>query len=416
LRVLASFVGGRGHLEPLLPFARALARAGHEVVFAAPAGGAELAAAEGFEAEAVGASRPPSRQRLPLRPVDRAREERDLRERFVRGAARHRVPPLIGLLRRRRPDLVLCDETDFAAGIAAELAGIPRATVIVLAAGGLLRADVVGEALDELRSEHGLPPDPELAASGRGLVLAPFPLRFRDPAHPLPPGTRAVGPGTRAAGPAEGPRGAARRGAPTGRPLVYLTLGTIFQRESGDLLERAIAGLATLPVDVIATVGDELDPSEPGAWPGSVRVERFVPQAELLPDCDLVVSHGGTGTLLGALAHGLPSLLLPIGADQPWNADRAAALGVARTLDAASAPERIAAAAAELLVDAGARAAAAAFRDEFAALPGPAGLVPELEALAGRAARQSALRGVGTWSTGETPRTPGSAGSEEEQQ
>lgn len=47
------------------------------------------------------------------------------------------------------------------------------------------------------------------------------------------------------------------------------------------------------------------------------RVERFIPQAQLLPQCDLVVSHGGSGSVIGALAHGPPSVLLPMGVDQP---------------------------------------------------------------------------------------------------
>ena len=54
-----------------------------------------------------------------------------------------------------------------------------------------------------------------------------------------------------------------------------------------------------------------------GAQPAHVRAERFVPQSEELPHCDLVISHGGSGSVLGALAHGLPQLLLPLGADQP---------------------------------------------------------------------------------------------------
>lgn len=84
---------------------------------------------------------------------------------------------------------------------------------------------------------------------------------------------------------------------------------------------------------VVATVGERIDPGEFGPMPERIRIERFNPQELLLPVCDLVVSHGGSGSLLGALAHGLPSVLFPMGADQPHNAQRCVDLGTACVLD-----------------------------------------------------------------------------------
>ena len=110
--------------------------------------------------------------------------------------------------------------------------------------------------------------------------------------------------------------------APGDVPTVYFTLGTVYNMESGDLFQRVMAGLRDLAADVIVTVGRDLDPDELGPQPPNVHIERFVPQAELLPHCDLVVSHAGSGSVLGALAHGLPMVLIPIGADQPLNAAR----------------------------------------------------------------------------------------------
>jgi hypothetical protein len=68
-----------------------------------------------------------------------------------------------------------------------------------------------------------------------------------------------------------------------------------------------------------------------------VHVEQWLPQSLLLPHTDLVVSHGGSGTVTAALAHGLPQLILPMGADQLHNADRVQELGIGRTLPAARA-------------------------------------------------------------------------------
>jgi UDP:flavonoid glycosyltransferase YjiC (YdhE family) len=88
-----------------------------------------------------------------------------------------------------------------------------------------------------------------------------------------------------------------------------------------------LAGLRDL--EVFVSVGAEIDPTELGPQPPNVRIARHVDQGDVLPRCRAVVSHGGSGTVLAALAHGLPSVLLPIGADQPENADRCEALGVA---------------------------------------------------------------------------------------
>lgn len=123
---------------------------------------------------------------------------------------------------------------------------------------------------------------------------------------------------------------------------IYVTLGTIFNNASGDLFERLLVGLADPDVDIVAAVGVKTDPAELGPQPAHVRVERFLSQDEVLPDVALVVSHGGSGSLMATLAHGLPSLMLPLGADQPHNAVRAEELGVAATLDAATVtPEEV---------------------------------------------------------------------------
>ncbi len=121
-----------------------------------------------------------------------------------------------------------------------------------------------------------------------------------------------------------------------------------------------------------------------GPQPAHVHVERFVPQAAVLPHVAAVVSHAGSGSVLGALTHGLPMVLLPMGADQPWNGDRCAALGVARVLDPVAATTTdIANALREVVTDPAYAAAAVAQRDALAALPGPEAAVAAIAALAG---------------------------------
>jgi UDP:flavonoid glycosyltransferase YjiC (YdhE family) len=149
------------------------------------------------------------------------------------------------------------------------------------------------------------------------------------------------------------------------------------------VFRTAIDGLATRPENVLVAVGPG-DPAALGPVPRTVRIERFVPQAEVLRHADLVVHHGGSGTVLGAAANGLPQLLLPQGADQYVNAEALDAQGSGRSLLGADVtPEAVAAAAAVLLTEPSYRQAAQALRAEIAAMPAPADVLPALANFAG---------------------------------
>jgi UDP:flavonoid glycosyltransferase YjiC (YdhE family) len=365
MRMLFTFTGGRGHAEPLVPIARAAEEAGHTVAFAGRPSVLPTVEALGFTVFATELAREAPATRLPLREIDTKREEREFREGFADRIARDRAPRVLALCAEWKPDLVVSEETDFSGMVAAERLGLPYASVLVLAAGSFVRPVVVAEPLNALRAEHGLRPDPELAMLNRYLVLSPFPPSFRDPAFPLPATAHSFRAHTNSAGKNDPPWL-----APLDLPIVYFTLGTVFNLESGDLFARVLAGLRELPINAIVTVGSEIDPGELGPVPGNVHVERYIPQSVVLPQCSAVVSHGGSGSVLGALAHGRPMVLLPMGADQPLNAARCEALGVGRVLDALRAtPETVREAVSAVLSDRTYRAAAEGIRDEIAALP-----------------------------------------------
>ncbi len=312
MRFLFSFAGGSGHFEPLLPPARAAGAAGHTVAFAGQPAMVPVVEAAGFPTFATGgATLTGAAERLPLLKLDPKREERDLREGFADRFARERADTLLDLCAAWQPDLLVCDEMDFGALIAAERLGLPYATVLVIAVGSFVRPEVVAAPLNELRAEHGLPPDPDLAMLSRYLVLSPIPPGYRDPAFPLLPTAHAIRPPTLdQTQPDLAPVWDTHL---PGAPTVYFTLGTVFNVESGDLFERVTAGLREMQINLVAMVGRELDPAEFGPQPANVHIAQYIPQAAILPHCNLVVSHGGSGSVLGALAHGLPMVLLPMG-------------------------------------------------------------------------------------------------------
>src|SRR4051794_19575472 len=117
----------------------------------------------------------------------------------------------------------------------------------------------------------------------------------------------------------------------TPRPLVYVTFGTLFNSNL-DLFQTALEALADEPIDVVMTVGRDQNPTELAPPPANARIERFIPQAELLPSCSAIVHHGGAGTTFGALAHGIPQVILPQGADNYEHAAMCESAGTAVTL------------------------------------------------------------------------------------
>lgn len=384
MRILFTFAGGRGHLDPLVPIARAAGAAGHTVAFTGRPWMVPEVQAAGFTAFATGSDvggKPTGR--VPLRELDAEREARDFREGFARRIARERATAVLALCAEWRPDLLVCEDTDFGSVIAAERLELPYATVVVIAAGSFVGKALIAEPLNELRAEHGLPPDPDLAMLSRYLVLSPVPPSYRDPAFPLPATAHAIRPLARefAADEAAPPWLADLPDAPT----VYFTLGTVFNTESGDLFSRVLTGLRDLPINLIVTLGRHIDPAEFGPQPANVHIERYVAQSLVLRHCNAVVSHGGSGSVIGALAYGRPMVLIPMGADQPLNAARCAELGVARVLDAVKATsENAREAVSTVLAEPTYRQAAERMRDEIAALPEPAHAVKLLEQLAAR--------------------------------
>lgn len=382
MRILLSFAGGTGHFRPLLPLARALVERGREAAFAAQPAMLPAIAEAGFAGFATGgATLRDATTRTALLPPDMAREARAVQRGFAGRVAAERADALLALIPRWRPDALLCDEMDFGAMLAAERLGLPFATLLVIASGRLARAEWVAPGLALWRAAQGLPPDPDLAMPARHLLLCPFPPGLRDPAAPLPATALAFRPGTPPASPPPSWLAAAPR------PVIHATLGTVFNLECGDLFRRLQAGLGPVAKEaggsLVLTTGPQIDPAELGPQPPHIHLVRWLDQTVLLPFCNLVVSHGGSGTVAAALAQGLPQLLLPMGADQPFNAARCAALGVGLALDPVSAtPEAIGAAARGLLADGPARRAAQAQAAAFATLPGQEVALTRLESLA----------------------------------
>ena len=130
-------------------------------------------------------------------------------------------------------------------------------------------------------------------------------------------------------------------------PLVLVAASSVFQDQT-DLLRRASAALGRLPVRGLVTTGRAVSPDAVPA-PANVRVVRAAPHSVVLAETAVVVTHAGHGSVLKALAAGVPLVCMPMGRDQKDNTVRVLRLGAGVRVDKSASPDRIAAAVRMLL-------------------------------------------------------------------
>jgi UDP:flavonoid glycosyltransferase YjiC (YdhE family) len=349
MRVLFATTRGAGHFGPLAPFARACARAGHDVLVAGPPSAARLVARAGLSFRAV-AEAPADVIDAAFAPVwSQAAAAADVvNDLFIGMHARTALPDMLALVEEWRPEVVVRETMEFASGAAAERHGIPHVRVGVHLASHIDRGGMLEQLAAPALEDLGLPP--ERIASSPLLTLAP--ASFDDP--------QASGPVLRFRNGTHAP--AERNGD---RPLVYVSFGSEapMSEHFPGVYRDAIEALAGLPVRVLVTIGDRRDPAELGPLPPSVTVEQWVSQAVVMSHAAAMVSHGGSGSTLTALAAGVPQAFVPLFVDGPSNAARVAELGAGIVVEDLAADVRA------LLDDPRYRRGAQAIADEIRALP-----------------------------------------------
>jgi UDP:flavonoid glycosyltransferase YjiC (YdhE family) len=382
VRVLCSCNALLGHLHPMLPLATALRDAGHDVVFTTGAEVAGTLAEAGFELRPAG----PDFASLVTEALQRypdtsfATPQDQQRFGFERLFSELRVEATIDeatrLARAFAPDLVVNETADFVGPLVATLLGVPNTTVGV----GLLLLDdwqrLAAAGVARAWEAAGLTA-PADAGLYRWLYLNQLPRTLQRTTLCSLPSVQDLRPivfGENTVLPAD------LEHLGRDRPLVYVTFGTVFGDPAP--LRTVIDDLRDLDLDVLVTLGPDGDPGIFGAPGPHVVVRRFVPQGAVLQRCRLMVTHGGTGSLVGALRFGVPVVVIPMGADQAENAERIVKIGAGRVVDASTLrPGVIRSNVLELIADEVASGVVAALRDEIAEMPPPSEVVAVLEKL-----------------------------------
>jgi len=170
------------------------------------------------------------------------------------------------------------------------------------------------------------------------------------------------------------------------RPLALISFSTDPIQAAPDLIQRTLDALAPLDLRVVATVGRAIDPDRLTV-PANAVVAPAADHDALMAAAALVVTHGGHGTVMRALKHGAPTLVLPgFIPDQAPNAAIVAELGAGRVLGQESDAAAIRAAAEDILRNPDYRAKARRAAGLFGPRDGALGAADEVEKLLARKA------------------------------
>jgi UDP:flavonoid glycosyltransferase YjiC (YdhE family) len=393
MRILFSSLPLPGHSYPLIPLALAARDAGHDVRFATGTAFHRSAAAFDLEAVAAGMNMTDAFELANGGPVDHSaltpERQAELEHLvFAEILPRAFMADMGPVLEEFKPDLVVHEIANTGALLASKRAGIPGVCHNIGRVTGDFGNVSIATAAANLAAEVGIELPIPASRGGGNPLLDIYPPSLQDKEIRAMTNRIALRPVPITAH-GQLPDWVAARDRDGGRPLLYVTFGTVFG--GAPALRQAIEGLATMDADVLVSVGPNVDIPSLGEFGDTVRIDTSEPQAELLSHVDLVVHHGGTGLTLGALTNGAPQLVLPQGIDQVSNVDQlnnaeaVAAGGVgAMLIGDDQTADTIKKCAQDLLSDNDARIAARAVAVEIAEMPSPAATVAVLVEESGR--------------------------------
>jgi UDP:flavonoid glycosyltransferase YjiC (YdhE family) len=380
-----------GHLHPLVPVAQALQDAGHDVAFcSSPSFRAEVEAF-GFDYFEAGLDWLTSDRSTwtPFPPMpappDPAFPEFVVTV-FADITTRAMVPDVLAIAQEWRPDVIVREVMEWSGCIVGELLDIPHASVGGNAYSGVDSPEIryfpgnrrfAAPPYARHRAEFGLPPDPGVEDPFKYLHLCFMPKRWDRAGLPAPANTQYVRHVSVERPDASLPDWA---GELPDRPTVYAALGTIAHAMPG-VFETILEALRDEDLSLILAVGQ--DPAAFGPQPPNVHIERHLPQTQLLPRCDVFISHGGFNSVKEALSCGIPLVVVPIMSDEPYSAERCSTLGIGRAvMPDERTPDAIGEAVRALLTDTNYQARARELSVEMHALPGAERVVELLTSLA----------------------------------
>jgi UDP:flavonoid glycosyltransferase YjiC (YdhE family) len=361
-----------GHVQPLLPLAAALADAGHDVVLATGPEGLAAARSGGLDVRDAAPG-------LRVMPVFLSRAFAHPLQARRAAAGEEREPGFVGVLFAAlgarmadgvlrladewQPDVVVQEALAAVGALAAARRRVPLVIVNMTFFDAEKLFAVTATRLGTVARRHGL-------------EHMPHPAEVLGTAPPSLVGDRRGRPMRFVPVPGDGvaPDDLTR---PGDRPRIIVSRSTVADPRPDRLMSRVVQAAAGMDVEVVLARPDKHVSRSP--LPANVRTTGWLPFPVVFPAAAATVHHGGAGTILTALAAGIPQLVTPGAGDRTVNGELVAARGVGL----ATPTEQITAAHLERLIgDPSLQEASREVADEIAAMPAPADVVDDLVALA----------------------------------
>jgi UDP:flavonoid glycosyltransferase YjiC (YdhE family) len=280
------------------------------------------------------------------------------------------VRGLIDLCGRWQPDVIVHEETEYAAPLVGELLDIPCITHSYCAPARPEQERAIMLNLLEPIWNQYTTAAPRLSGA---LYLDACPPPFQTDSIRSVPDVRLLRPVSFDGPPSDAPPWVEA----IGRPAVYVTFGTAAPFAQVKVIQDAMDAVAKSVSTVVVTTGP--NPTTEFRVPGNVLIETYVRQSAILGSVDVVVSHGGADTTLGAIEFGLPHIVIPQQTmSQLRNAERIAALGIGVQVEAGSGPDAIRKAVQQTLDDPAYAEKAVQLRESLHSLPGPERVLDDL--------------------------------------
>lgn len=375
MKVLMTSQPGIGHIGPMIPIAKALIARGCEVTIVSGRSYQEFVECRGIKFIAAGLDFDEAKpaETLPdMLQVPRKKQARWLLNTiFMDRAPRAMLPTLLNIVTDY--DLVIHDNYEYAGPLSAEKMNVPY---VCCNMSYLMRRDAVkvaiGESINSLRAEIGLPIDKSFSAIGRYLDLRLMPIDFSFLNALTGKNYKSMLLKSLVKGKQVGlaikmlaissllklikwryhkeisaPQANELfvniwrekpdlalvpewiKTMPHDRKTVFVCLGTVFNRLYPSIFDTVLEAARGMNINLVLAVGRGVDLSRYEPQPPNVYIKDFVDQKALMPFTDLCIVHGGFSTTMKGLNWGIPQLILPLSGDQPAIYSIANTLGVA---------------------------------------------------------------------------------------
>jgi UDP:flavonoid glycosyltransferase YjiC (YdhE family) len=389
MKILFASSPGVGHVQPAIGLALAARRRGHEIAWATACDARSLLDAQSIDVFDAGAPllecQQEYRARWPERSMLKGRDiaAHTFPRQFGNVIASRMLPGLEHAISQWKPDLIINETGAVATPLAARKFSVRH---ITHAFGLPMPASTLHSTANEIAplwqaAGWDVPEFAGLYDHGAIEISVPS-LQTACPNPVLAKKALLQQPSSVTAGPNDRLPDSLREflNSRAGQSIIYVTFGTIFNKNTS--FATALNAAAKIDALFVATTGASVSTISNEALARNVWIGDYVPQSLLLPLCSVVVSHAGSGTLTGAMSHGLPQLCLPQGADQFRNADAFAICGAGISLEGEDVNESsIANAMQRLLHDSSFRRSAEKLQREIAEMPTPDEVMASLEAI-----------------------------------